>query len=155
MLIILTFDDVGSVLWVLVAVLLVMHVYHGSIWVLLMLLNLLLMLDHVDVFHNVCIWGGDLLRVHRLLRRVLRLLQVHLLVLSSGRLRHLRVEALLARQSRLAGIFALFRPTDRDCGLAVGGSAGELRLRSACYSESLRMLMVRSYPMSHVVVHFG
>ena len=37
----------------------------------------------------------------------------------------------------------------------MGGSAGEFGLRSACHSESLSMLVVRSYPMGHVVVHLG
>ena len=88
---ILTFDDVGSVLR-----LLVMHVYDNSIRVLL-LLNLLLMLDHIDVLHDVCIRGRDLLRIHRLLGRVLCLLQVHFLILSSSCLRCFLMQILLCR----------------------------------------------------------
>ena len=132
-----------------------MHVYHDSIWVLLMLLNLLLVLNHIDVFHYVCIRGGDLLGIHRLLGRVLCLLQVHFLILSPSCLRCFLVQILLRRQSWLARSFALARAADCNCRLRLSGATGKLGFGSSCYSKSLGMLVVWSYPMAHVVVHFS
>ena len=132
-----------------------MHVYHSSIWVLLMLLNLLLMLDHIHIFHNVCIRCGNLLGIHRLLGRMLCLLQVYFLILGPSRLRCFRVKILLGSQSWLASSFALTRATNCNCRLSMSG-AREFSLWSACYSKSLRMLVVRSYSaVAHVVVHFS
>ena len=145
---ILTFDDICSVL-------LLMHVYHNSVWVLLMLLYLLLMLDHVDVFHNVCIRGGNLLWIHRLLGRMLCLLQVHFLILGSRCLRCFLLKVLLRGQSWLASSFALTCPTDCNCGLRMSMATGKLSFRSSCYSQSLSVLVVRPYSMAHVVVHFS
>ena len=120
-----------------------------------MLLYLLLVLDHIDVFHNVCIRGRDLLGIHGLLGRMLCLLQVYFLILCSTCLCCFLVKILLSAQSWLARSFALTCSADCNCRLSMSCATWNFGLWRPCYSQSLCMLMVLSYPVAHVVVHFS
>ena len=108
--------------------LLVLHVHRH-------LLLLLLLLHAVHVVHDHLLGaGGDLLLVHGLLGRVLRLLQVHLLVLhDAGCSLRLGRLAVLG-QVRLARRLALRGARDRDGGLR--GRARQLRLGGTGHAEA-------------------
>ena len=113
-----------------------LHVHRMSSLVLLHLL----VLHAVDVVHDHLLRRvRHLLGVHRLLRWVLGLLQMHLLILNSGRFGAFASVALRVSKRRLAGSLALGGATDGDRGLTP--ASRELRLRSARYTQSLSVVL--------------
>ena len=120
--VLLTFQVQGGCLLyanlLLLLLMLLLHV-HGH------LLVLLLLLHAIHVVHDHLLRARrNLLLVHRLLRRMLSLLQVHLLILDSGR--SFRLTRLLLSQVRLARRLALRTTTDRNGRLC--GRARQFRL---------------------------
>lgn len=117
---------------------------HGVGCLVVLLLHLLL-LHAVDVVHDHLLLGlGNFLRVDGLLRRVLRLLHVHFLVLTLARrlaaLRGVQGRCALLRQVRMARILPLGRPANGDCRLAL--TRGQLRFGCASYTYSSAHLLV-------------